>query len=67
MFTEPSPRYGEPGYFGERLGRYLERRAAADVGTIIAGTGARPPDDRVPDAQQRDRLGRGGDPAPRAG
>jgi len=37
MFTEPSPRYGEPGWFGERLGRYLERRAAADVGTIIAG------------------------------
>jgi 2,4-dienoyl-CoA reductase-like NADH-dependent reductase (Old Yellow Enzyme family) len=37
MFTEPSPRHGEPGYFGERLGRYLERRAAADVGTIIAG------------------------------
>src|SRR6185369_11632139 len=37
MFTEPSPRWGEPGFFGERLGRYLERRAAAGVGTIIAG------------------------------
>jgi len=37
MFTEPAARYGEPGFFGERLGRYLERRAAADVGIVIAG------------------------------
>src|SRR5204863_1241453 len=37
MFTEPSPRWGEPGFFGERLGRYLERRAAAGVGTVVAG------------------------------
>jgi dimethylamine/trimethylamine dehydrogenase len=37
MFTEPGPRAGEPGFFGERLGRYLERRAAHDVGIVIAG------------------------------
>jgi 2,4-dienoyl-CoA reductase (NADPH2) len=37
MFTEPAARYGEPGFFGERLGHYLERRAAADVGVVIAG------------------------------
>jgi len=37
MFTEPAARYGEPGFFGERLGRYLERRASHDVGIVIAG------------------------------
>ena len=37
MYTEPAASYGEPGFFGERLGRYLERRAANDVGIIIAG------------------------------
>jgi 2,4-dienoyl-CoA reductase-like NADH-dependent reductase (Old Yellow Enzyme family) len=37
MFTEPAARFGEPGFFGERLGRYLERRAAHDVGIVIAG------------------------------
>jgi 2,4-dienoyl-CoA reductase-like NADH-dependent reductase (Old Yellow Enzyme family) len=37
MFTEPGGRVGEPGWFGERLGRYLERRAAHDVGIVIAG------------------------------
>jgi 2,4-dienoyl-CoA reductase-like NADH-dependent reductase (Old Yellow Enzyme family) len=37
MFSEPAPRFGEPGYFGERLGRYLERRAAHEVGVVIAG------------------------------
>src|SRR5258706_10883612 len=37
MFSEPAARYGEPGFFGERLGRYLERRALHDVGIVIAG------------------------------
>ena len=37
MYTEPAAHYGEPGFFGERLGRYLERRAANDVGIVIAG------------------------------
>jgi 2,4-dienoyl-CoA reductase-like NADH-dependent reductase (Old Yellow Enzyme family) len=37
MFTEPGARAGEPGFFGERLGRYLERRAAHDVGIVITG------------------------------
>jgi 2,4-dienoyl-CoA reductase-like NADH-dependent reductase (Old Yellow Enzyme family) len=37
MFTEPAARYGEPGFFGERLGGYLARRAANDVGIVIAG------------------------------
>jgi 2,4-dienoyl-CoA reductase (NADPH2) len=37
MFTEPAARYGEPGFFGERLGRYLGLRAAEDVGVVIAG------------------------------
>src|SRR5258706_12988075 len=36
MFSEPAARYGEPGFFGERLGRYLERRALHDVGIVIA-------------------------------
>jgi 2,4-dienoyl-CoA reductase-like NADH-dependent reductase (Old Yellow Enzyme family) len=37
MFSEPAARFGEPGFFGARLGRYLERRAAQDVGIVIAG------------------------------
>ena len=37
MFTEPAARYGEPGFYGERLGRYLGLRAAHDVGVVIAG------------------------------
>jgi 2,4-dienoyl-CoA reductase (NADPH2) len=37
MFTEPAARTGEPGFFGDRLGRYLERRAAEEVGIVIAG------------------------------
>lgn len=37
MFSEPSDRWGEPGFYGERLGRYLEERAAGGVGTVIAG------------------------------
>ena len=27
MYTEPAPRFGEPGFYGERLGRYLAERA----------------------------------------
>jgi 2,4-dienoyl-CoA reductase-like NADH-dependent reductase (Old Yellow Enzyme family) len=37
MFTEPSPVFGEPGFFGERLGRYLGERARGGAGVIIAG------------------------------
>ena len=37
MFSEPAVAFGEPGFFGARLGRYLERRAAHDVGIVIAG------------------------------
>src|SRR5689334_19385068 len=37
MFSEPSRRFGEPGFFGERLARYLEPRAANGVGVVIAG------------------------------
>ena len=40
MFTEPAPRAGEPGFFGERLGRYLEARAAGGAGIVIAGQAA---------------------------
>jgi 2,4-dienoyl-CoA reductase-like NADH-dependent reductase (Old Yellow Enzyme family) len=37
MFSEPAPVYGEPGYFGERLGRYLADRARGGAGVVIAG------------------------------
>ena len=37
MFTEPSRTFGEPGFYGERLGRYLAERARAEVGVVIAG------------------------------
>ncbi len=37
MFTEPAPRWGEPGFYGERLGRYLAERARGGVGVVIAG------------------------------
>jgi len=37
MFSEPSPRWGEPGHFGERLGRYLAERAAGGAGIVVAG------------------------------
>jgi 2,4-dienoyl-CoA reductase-like NADH-dependent reductase (Old Yellow Enzyme family) len=37
MFTEPGPRTGEPGFFGERLGRYLGLRAQGGAGVVIAG------------------------------
>ena len=31
------PTFGEPGFFGARLGRYLAERARGGAGTIIAG------------------------------
>lgn len=34
MYTEPAPHFGEPGFYGERLGRYLAERR--DVGVVIA-------------------------------
>jgi 2,4-dienoyl-CoA reductase-like NADH-dependent reductase (Old Yellow Enzyme family) len=37
MFTEPSPTFGEPGYFGRRYGRYLAERARGGVAAVIAG------------------------------
>jgi len=37
MYTEPNPTYGEPGFYGERYGRYLARFAQGGVGVVIAG------------------------------
>jgi len=37
MFSEPNAVFGEPGYFGARLGRYLADRARGGAGVIIAG------------------------------
>ncbi len=37
MFSEPAPRFGEPGFYGARLGRYLEERARGGAGVVIAG------------------------------
>ena len=37
MFSEPAAVFGEPGLFGERLGRYLADRARGGAGIIIAG------------------------------
>ncbi|MFN8642528.1 MAG: NAD(P)-binding protein [Candidatus Binatia bacterium] len=37
MFSEPNPVFGEPGFFGPRLGRYLADRARGGAGVIIAG------------------------------
>jgi 2,4-dienoyl-CoA reductase-like NADH-dependent reductase (Old Yellow Enzyme family) len=37
MFSEPNPVFGEPGYFGARLGRYLADRARGGAGVVIAG------------------------------
>ena len=37
MYTEPSRVYGEPGFYGERYGRYLAEYARGGVGTVIAG------------------------------
>jgi 2,4-dienoyl-CoA reductase-like NADH-dependent reductase (Old Yellow Enzyme family) len=35
MYSEPAARFGEPGFYGERLGRYLAERR--DLGIVIAG------------------------------
>ena len=40
MYTEPARTYGEPGFYGERYGRYLAEYARGGVGTVIAGPGA---------------------------
>lgn len=37
MFSEPSRRWGEPGFHGARLGRYVEERARGGAGVIIVG------------------------------
>lgn len=37
MFSEPNPVFGEPGFFGARLGRYLADRARGGAGVVIAG------------------------------
>ncbi|MEW6270823.1 MAG: FAD-dependent oxidoreductase [Thermodesulfobacteriota bacterium] len=37
MFSEPAPVFGEPGLYGDRLGRYLAERARGGAGVIIAG------------------------------
>jgi len=37
MMSEPAPRFGEPGFYGARLGRYLAERARGGVGLVIAG------------------------------
>jgi 2,4-dienoyl-CoA reductase-like NADH-dependent reductase (Old Yellow Enzyme family) len=35
MYSEPAARFGEPGFYGERLGRYLAERR--ELGVVIAG------------------------------
>lgn len=37
MYGEPNPIYGEPGFFGERYGRYLAQSARGGAGIVIAG------------------------------
>lgn len=37
MFSEPAARWGEPGFYGQRLGRYLADRARGGAGVVIAG------------------------------
>jgi 2,4-dienoyl-CoA reductase-like NADH-dependent reductase (Old Yellow Enzyme family) len=37
MYSEPARAFGEPGFYGERLGRYLGERAHGGVGVVIAG------------------------------
>jgi 2,4-dienoyl-CoA reductase-like NADH-dependent reductase (Old Yellow Enzyme family)/thioredoxin reductase len=37
MYTEPNATYGEPGFYGERYGRYLAEFARGGVGVVIAG------------------------------
>ena len=57
MYTEPNRTYGEPGFYGERYGRYLAEYARGGVGTVIAGQAQVHPDHRLPDAQQRGGVG----------
>jgi 2,4-dienoyl-CoA reductase-like NADH-dependent reductase (Old Yellow Enzyme family) len=37
MMSEPNPTWGEPGWFGARVGRYAGDRAAGGVGVVIVG------------------------------
>ncbi|HVN87793.1 MAG TPA: FAD-dependent oxidoreductase [Candidatus Binatia bacterium] len=37
MFSEPARIWGEPGFHGERLGRYVEDRARGGAGVVIVG------------------------------
>ena len=37
MYTEPNATYGEPGFYGERYGRYLSEFARGGAGVVIAG------------------------------
>jgi 2,4-dienoyl-CoA reductase-like NADH-dependent reductase (Old Yellow Enzyme family) len=37
MFSEPAPSFGEPGFFGERIARYLAERARGGAGVTIMG------------------------------
>jgi len=37
LFSEPSATWGEPGFHGQRLGRYLADRARGGAGVIIVG------------------------------
>ena len=37
MFSEPSGVFGEPGFYGDRLGRYLAERSRGGAGVVIAG------------------------------
>jgi 2,4-dienoyl-CoA reductase-like NADH-dependent reductase (Old Yellow Enzyme family) len=37
MYSEPATRWGEPGFYGERLGRYVAERARGGAGVVIAG------------------------------
>ncbi|HZJ25908.1 MAG TPA: FAD-dependent oxidoreductase [Acidimicrobiia bacterium] len=37
MYGEPNQVYGEPGFYGERYGRYLARVARGGAGIVIAG------------------------------
>jgi 2,4-dienoyl-CoA reductase-like NADH-dependent reductase (Old Yellow Enzyme family)/thioredoxin reductase len=36
-FAEPGPRFGEPGFYGRRIGRYLADRAKGGVAAVIVG------------------------------
>ncbi len=36
-YSEPARTWGEPGFYGERIGRYLGERARGGAGVVIAG------------------------------